>query len=122
MALLSSASREPWRLCSGNLDLLSLMVLAFATALVEGSFGDLLIGAVPPAPLRDWRYSAAAFVGGTIVFFTHHFITAIPVQVLITLDAAGLSVFAMAGAEKALAYKMDPLIAVLLGTITGVTC
>jgi uncharacterized membrane protein YeiH len=42
---------------SGNLDVLGLMVLAFATALGGGIIRDLLIGAVPPNSLRDWRYS-----------------------------------------------------------------
>jgi len=45
---------------AGNLDL-GLMVLAFATALGGGIIRDLLIGAVPPNSLRDWRYSAVAF-------------------------------------------------------------
>ena len=40
---------------SGNLDLLGLMVLAFATALGGGIIRDLLIGAVPPNSLRDWH-------------------------------------------------------------------
>ncbi len=54
---------------AGNLDLLGVMVLAFATALAGGIIRDLLIGATPPASLRDWRYSAMAFTGGAIVFF-----------------------------------------------------
>ena len=48
---------------SGNLDVLGLMVLAFATALGGGIIRDLLIGAVPPNSLRDWRYSAVVFTG-----------------------------------------------------------
>lgn len=36
------------------------------------------------------------------------------------LDAAGLSLFGMAGVEKALAYGIQPLIAMLVGTGTGV--
>lgn len=54
-----------------NLDLLGLMVLAFATALGGGIVRDVVIGAVPPAALRDWRYAAVAFSGGTMVFFLH---------------------------------------------------
>jgi uncharacterized membrane protein YeiH len=42
---------------AGQLDLLGVMVLAFATALGGGIVRDLLIGAVPPASLRDWRYA-----------------------------------------------------------------
>jgi uncharacterized membrane protein YeiH len=105
---------------AGNLDLLGLMVLAFATALGGGIIRDLLIGAVPPNSLRDWRYSALVFAGAAIVFFLHSFVQAIPGGVIILLDAAGLALFAVAGTQKALIYKMHPFIAVLLGTITGV--
>ncbi|HEY6302707.1 MAG TPA: acetyl-CoA hydrolase/transferase C-terminal domain-containing protein [Terriglobales bacterium] len=45
---------------TGDLDLLGLMVLAFSRALAGGIFRDILIGAVPPSSLRDWRYSAMA--------------------------------------------------------------
>ncbi len=104
----------------GNLDLLGLMVLAFATALGGGIIRDLLIGAVPPNSLRDWRYSAVVFTGAAIVFFLHRFVQGIPNGVMIVLDAAGLALFAVAGTQKALIYKMHPFIAILLGTITGV--
>ncbi len=103
-----------------HLDLLGLMVLAFSTALAGGIFRDLLIGAVPPNALRDWRYSAMAFTGAAVVFFLHHFVQTIPNTTLVVLDAAGLSLFAVAGTEKALLYKIHPFIAILLGTITGV--
>lgn len=39
---------------------------------------------------------------------------------MLTLDAAGLSLFAVAGAEKALEFGIHPFIAVLMGGITGV--
>jgi uncharacterized membrane protein YeiH len=103
-----------------NLDLLGVMVLAFSTALVGGIIRDVLIGAVPPASLRDWRYATAAFTGGAIVFFLHPYVREIPAPVITTLDAAALALFAVAGTEKALLYKMHPFIAVLLGTITAV--
>ena len=105
---------------AGHLDLLGLMVLAFSTALAGGIFRDLLIGDVPPSALRDWRYSAIAFTGGAIVFFLHRFVQGIPNSVIVVLDAAGLALFAVAGTEKALLYKMHPFVAILLGTITGV--
>jgi uncharacterized membrane protein YeiH len=104
----------------GNLDLLGLLVLAFAVALGGGLIRDLLIGAIPPAALRDWRYSAMAFTGGLLVFFLHTYLQGIPAMALMVIDAVGLSLFAMAGTRKALLYNMHPFIAVLLGTITGV--
>lgn len=103
----------------GQLDLLGLFVLAFATALGGGIIRDLLIGDVPPAALKSWHYAAVAFAGGAIYFFLHEFVEIIPPSLLMILDAAGLSIFAIAGTEKALLFKMHPFIAVLLGTITG---
>lgn len=104
----------------GQLDFFGVMVLSFATALAGGVIRDLLIGDVPPASLRDWRYPAAAFLAGASVFFFHHFVLEIPNVIMMVLDAAGLGLFAVAGTEKALDFRMHPLIAVLLGTITGV--
>lgn len=105
---------------AGKLDLLGLMVLAFSTALGGGIIRDLLIGFVPPSALRDWRYSATAFVGAAIAFFFNRFVQATPTQLMMVLDAAGLSLFAVAGTEKALIHNMQPFITVLLGGITGV--
>ena len=104
----------------GNLDLLGLMVLAFATALGGGIIRDVLIGDAPPASLRDWRYAAVAFAGGAVVFFLHQFVESVPGGVILVLDAAGLSLFAIAGTQKALVFGMHPFVAILLGTITGV--
>jgi uncharacterized membrane protein YeiH len=104
----------------GNLDLIGVMVLAFATALGGGIIRDLLIGAIPPASLRDWRYAALAFGGGVVAFFLHNVVQAVPGNLLMILDAGGLALFAIAGTEKALEYKMDGFIAILMGTITGV--
>jgi uncharacterized membrane protein YeiH len=104
---------------TGQLDLLGVMVLAFATALGGGITRDVLIGAVPPASLRDWRYATLAFLGGFVVFFLHRYVNGIPPAVILVLDAAGLSLFAIAGTEKALLYKMPSFVAVLLGTITA---
>jgi len=105
---------------NADLDFLGLMVLAFATALAGGIFRDLLIGAVPPASLRDWRYPATAFAGGAVVFFLHHFLKRIPAPIMIDLDAIALALFAVAGTEKALEYNLNPFIAALLGTVTAV--
>jgi uncharacterized membrane protein YeiH len=104
----------------GELDLLGLLVLSFVTALGGGTVRDLLIGAVPPNSIRDWRYGATAFAGGGVVFCFYQSFEHVPQQLLITLDAAGLALFAMAGAAKALEFGINPMIAVLMGVLTGV--
>jgi uncharacterized membrane protein YeiH len=44
----------------------------------------------------------------------------VPAMALMILDAAGLSLFAMAGSKKALDHGIHPFIAILMGAITGV--
>lgn len=104
----------------GNLDLIGIVVLAFCTALGGGIIRDVLLGALPPAALRDWRYPAIPIGAALLVFFLHRNVRAIPVPAIQVLDAAGLSLFAIAGTIKAMLHKMNPLVAVMLGTITGV--
>lgn len=105
---------------NANLDLIGIMTLAFCTALGGGIVRDTLLGALPPASLRNWCYPTIVLSAAVLVFFLHREVRAIPVIYILVLDAAGLAIFAIAGTEKALLYKMNPLVAVLLGTITGV--
>jgi uncharacterized membrane protein YeiH len=104
---------------NAGLDVFGLMVLSFVTALGGGTIRDLLIGAIPPNSIRDWRYGATAFSGGAAVFFFHPLFQRVPVHLMITLDAAGLALFAVAGAGKALEYGITPLLAILMGAVTG---
>lgn len=103
-----------------DLDILGLLVIAFVTALGGGMIRDVLIGAIPPNSVRDWRYPATAFAGGGAVFFFYQVIQQVPQGLLITLDAAGLALCAIAGAGKAIEYGINPLLSVLMGAVTGV--
>jgi uncharacterized membrane protein YeiH len=103
-----------------DLDILGLLVIAVATALGGGMIRDVLIGAIPPNSVRDWRYPATAFLGGGAVFFFYQVIQQVPQGLLITLDAAGLALCAIAGAGKAMEYGINPLLSVLMGAVTGV--
>jgi uncharacterized membrane protein YeiH len=114
------AAEGPLAAMRGNLDLLGLMVLAFATALCGGIARDLLIGAVPPNAIRDWRYATVAFAAGALAYLVHALDPSLPTRGLVTLDAAGLALFAVAGTEKALDFGISPFMAVQLGAITAV--
>jgi uncharacterized membrane protein YeiH len=104
---------------NGNLDFIGIVVLAFCTALGGGLIRDILLGALPPAALRDWRYPTIPIVAAILVFFLHRYVRAIPSAIQV-LDAAGLALFAVAGTIKARLHKMNALVAVMLGTITAV--
>ncbi|HMF64628.1 MAG TPA: TRIC cation channel family protein [Edaphobacter sp.] len=103
-----------------ELDLLGVMVVSFATALGGGMIRDLLIGAIPPNSVRDWRYPATAFAGGGAVFFFYQFFQQVPPQLMITMDAVGLALCAIAGAGKAIEFGINPMLSILMGGVTGV--
>jgi uncharacterized membrane protein YeiH len=102
-----------------NLDIFGVLAVAFAAACSGGIARDVLIGAVPPGAINDWRYMATCLVAGAIAFRWHGAIErmAHPVRVF---DAAGLALFAVAGAQKALAYELNALMAAFLGMLTGI--
>jgi len=102
-----------------RLDLFGVLVLSFAAANAGGITRDLLIGAVPPAAISDWRYLAVSVCAGLITFWWAPLIERLqnPVRMF---DAAGLALFAVAGAQKALAFGLNPIMAALLGMLTGI--
>ncbi len=102
-----------------KLDLFGVLVLSFVAANTGGIIRDLLIGAIPPATISDWRYIAAGLAPGLITFYGHPIVKRLADPVLV-FDAAGLALFAVSGSLNALDYAVNPLAAVLLGVLTGV--
>jgi uncharacterized membrane protein YeiH len=102
-----------------RLDLFGVLVLSFAAANVGGITRDVLIGAVPPAALTDWRYLAVSLLAGVMTFYRHAQIDRLRSPVLM-FDAMGLAVFAASGAQKALVHGLEPVMAALLGMLTGI--
>ena len=102
-----------------RLDIVGAITLGMVTAIGGGIIRDLLIGAVPPATFSDWRYLTVATAGGLIAFLLGHRLQRLSAPITV-LDAAGLSLFAVTGASKALAFGLGAGQAVILGTITAV--
>jgi uncharacterized membrane protein YeiH len=100
-------------------DIFGVLVLSFAAANSGGIIRDLLIGAVPPPGIADWRYLAASVLAGLATFRWKSTIDRLRNSVQL-FDAAGLALFAVAGATKALDYKLGPFTATLLGMLTGI--
>lgn len=103
-----------------GLDLFGILVIAFVSALVGGIIRDLLIGYTPPAALRGASYPVIAFAGGVLVFLLHQTVQEIPTGLLLWSDAAGLALFAVVGATKAMDFRLNPLVAALLGMVSAV--
>jgi uncharacterized membrane protein YeiH len=102
-----------------RLDLFGVLVLSFAAGCFGGLARDLLIGAVPPASISDWRYLGVSVVAGLVTFYRPSAVSRWRSSVLV-FDGAGLAFFAVAGAQKALAFGLGPAMAALLGMLTGI--
>jgi uncharacterized membrane protein YeiH len=102
-----------------RLDIVGVITLATITAIGGGILRDVVLGAVPPAPFSDWRYLTVAAVGGLLAFFLARLLLRLE-KTINVLDAAGLGLFAVTGALKALDYGLGPGQAIILGAVTGV--
>lgn len=102
-----------------RLDIFGILVLSFVTGNFGGITRDLLIGAVPPAALTDGRYLLVSVLAGLITFFWYAGVDRLRSPMLL-FDAAGLSFFAVAGAQKAIEFGLNPVMAALLGMVAGI--
>ncbi len=102
-----------------RLDIFGILVLSFVAGNFGGISRDLLIGAVPPAALSEGRYLLVSVLAGLVIFFWYAGIDKLRSPVLL-FDAVGLSLFAVAGAQKAIEFGLNPVMAALLGMLTGI--
>ena len=80
---------------------------------------DVLIGAVPPVAITDIHYFLISIAGGLITFYWYPSVATLQRQILL-FDAVGLALFAVIGAQKAIDYGINSLMAAILGMITGI--
>jgi uncharacterized membrane protein YeiH len=104
---------------AARLDIVGVVTLGMITALGGGTIRDVLLASTPPATFLDWRYLAVAAGGGLIAFLFGRHLERLNTPITV-LDAAGLSLFAVTGASKAVALGFGPAQAVIVGGITAV--
>ena len=102
-----------------RLDVVGVVVLAMVTGLGGGWIRDVLIGAVPPPGLADWRYLVTPLAAGVATFFLHPKLGRME-RTINVFDAFGLGLFSVAGALTAAEHGLGPLPATALGLVTGV--
>jgi uncharacterized membrane protein YeiH len=102
-----------------RLDIFGVLVLSFVAGNAGGIIRDVVIGAVPPLAINDWRYVAVSMLAGIVTFFRYSDVDRLHTPVLMC-DAVGLALFAVEGTDKALAFHLGPAAAVMLGMLTGI--
>lgn len=101
-----------------KVDIVGVLSLGMITALGGGFIRDILIDDLPPTTFQDWRYLLTAAVGSLIAFYLGTRLEKLAKSINL-LDAVGLSLFAVTGTLKGLAFGVGPVQAVILGVITA---
>jgi uncharacterized membrane protein YeiH len=100
-------------------DIFGVLFLSWVVGVVGGITRDVLIGAVPPATIANWHDFAIAIGGGLLTFFAYPVVQSLSRPVLV-LDALGLGLFAVTGAQKAISYGVNPVMVAVLGMVSGI--
>jgi uncharacterized membrane protein YeiH len=104
---------------SAGLDLLGIVAIALISAMGGGVMRDLLVGEAPPEALRGWPLLTVALTGALLTILFLHQVAEIPEGPLLVIDALGLSLLAVAAAEKSLEYRLTPIAAIMMAAIGG---
>lgn len=102
-----------------GLDLLGVVIVGFVVALAGGILRDVLLGDLPPAALRSPSRIIAALAAALAAFVLAGVSDIIPPMLLTSLDAVGLALFAVTGAQKAFEHGSDLLVVTILAGVTG---
>jgi len=104
--------------CERRMDLFGGMVLALITAIGGGTIRDVILGH-PAFWTQEPSCIWIILVFTILTFLCGRMLTKFS-QWLLIFDALGLAVFSIEGTAKALETTYSPLVAVLLGIMTGV--
>ncbi|MGB6188039.1 trimeric intracellular cation channel family protein [Aeromonas molluscorum] len=103
-----------------RMDAFGVLVLAAVTAIGGGTIRDMILGATPVFWVRDTLYIWVILLTALLGMWLVRVPKRLPWYVLPVADAFGLALFTVIGAQKALHFGASGLIAVLMGTMTGV--
>lgn len=101
-----------------RMDVVGFALLGAVTGIGGGTLRDVLLGDLPVFWVREPAYLLACVAASVVVFLTAH-IPQSRYRLLLWFDALGLSLFAIAGAERALLAGAGPVIAVAMGVVTA---
>ncbi len=100
-----------------QMDIVGATTIAFVNAFGGGTIRDLLLGRTPIFWIVDPWLSIVTFAAALISFYR---LNNIPHKLLTIPDAIGLGLFSILGATYAMQLNISPIVAVLMGVVTGV--
>lgn len=117
IAVIASAISGALEARKNELDIVGATTIAFATALGGGTIRDLLLGRTPVFWVLDPGLTIATFIAGTLSYYR---LDRLSNRLFTVVDAIGLGLFSVLGATYTLQLNLSPIVAVLMGVVTGV--
>ena len=101
-----------------RMDVVGFALLGIVTGIGGGSVRDILLGRLPVFWIEQPQYIVMCVVAAIVTFFSVPVITS-RLRLLLWADALGLALFAVLGAQTALAAGAPLIIAALLGVVSA---
>lgn len=101
-----------------QMDAVGFVLLGTVTGIGGGTIRDLLLDIHPVLWMERPTYLAVCMAVSLFVFFTAHLVHS-RYQLILWMDAIGLSLFATVGAERATSVGAAPIVAIVMGVITA---
>ena len=102
-----------------QMDIVGVSFVATVTGVGGGTIRDLLLGATPVAWVREPTDILLCVACAVAVSAFNRQLTGSRAEALVYADAAGLALFCVLGADKALAFGAHPFVAVLFGAMSA---
>lgn len=103
-----------------KLDVFGIFILALTTALGGGVVRDVIISNTPPMAFRNYEFVLISILAAILVMFVYKSIAKFNMTIQVC-DAIGLGAFTVGGANMAIEFGLNNLLAVtFLAVVTGV--
>jgi uncharacterized membrane protein YeiH len=101
-----------------QMDAVGFIMLGTVTGIGGGTIRDLLLDIHPILWMEKPAYLILCAIVSLAAFFTVHLVQS-RYRWILWLDAVGLALFAVTGAERAIRVGVDPIVAIVMGMITA---
>ncbi len=100
-----------------EMDIVGATTIAFINAFGGGTMRDMLLGRAPVFWVTDPWLTVVTFLAAIVSFYR---LNRVSKWLLLIADAIGLGIFSILGATYALQLNIPPIVAVLMGVVTGI--
>ena len=100
-------------------DLVGASIIGMVTAIGGGTLRDVLIGATPVGWMKDHNYLIVIYLALPVCYFFQRFIVKLHKSIFL-FDTIGIGLFTILGLQKTLDIGLSPIIALMMGIVSGV--